>query len=185
MLVTQREAPLSKRTCTGHLTRQALFSHSPPSQKRQRRISHPPPNTHNRQNDQAYGSLTLRYGRPLIATQAQRRSASPESTVPVTVPRSVSRSRRWRCAHPAKSPYPQSRAHNAPDHTTRPLRVSVLRQERRQAHRRRYLELPILQEDHRWRSLHRLVSAPALTTIALAAPDIQWNNKGRDNADQP
>ena len=34
--------------------------------------------------------------------QAQRRSASPESTVPVTVPRSVSRSRRWRCAHPDK-----------------------------------------------------------------------------------
>jgi hypothetical protein len=35
-----------------------------------------------------------------LRLQAQRRSASPESTVPVTVPRSVSRSRRWRCAHP-------------------------------------------------------------------------------------
>jgi hypothetical protein len=47
--------------------------------------------------------------------------------------------------------------------------MPVLRKERRQAHRRRYLELPILQEDHRWRSLHRLVSAPALIAIAPAA----------------
>jgi hypothetical protein len=119
-------------------------------------------NPQHRQNDQAYASYTLITRQLLIAIQAQRRLASPESTVPVTVPRSVSRSRRWRCARPdSPSLAKNDSSHWCSDHTTRPLRVPVLRKERRQAHCCWHLELPILQEDHRWRSLHRRVSTPS------------------------
>jgi hypothetical protein len=53
-----------------------------------------------------------------------------------------------------------TRSRSPPDHTARPLRVPVLRQERCEASGRWYLELPLLPQDHRRRSLHRLVSAP-------------------------
>lgn len=58
-----------------------------------------------------------------------------------------------------------------PDHTTRPLRVPVLRQELCQAPGRRYLELPILPQDHRRRSLHRLVSPHNTITRYLSLPE--------------
>jgi hypothetical protein len=139
-----------------------------------------PPSTsqpsHNRQNDKAYGSLPIPPGLLLIAIQAQRRSASRESTEPVTVLPCVSRSRRWRCAaleHPHSGGLSLT---SPPDHTARPLRLPVLRKERRQAHCRRYLELPILPQDHRRRSLHSLVRHPALVAIALV---------NQESADKP
>jgi len=82
--------------------------------------------TQHRQHDQAYGFLLLRLRQSLIPIQAQRRSASPESTERGTAPRCASRSRRWRCAYSARSLYLDSECSYFSDHTTQPLRVSVV-----------------------------------------------------------
>lgn len=77
------------------------------------------------------------------------------------MPRSVSRSRRWKCVATWNPQRRRGRlVDTPPGHTARPLRVPVLRQERCQAPGRRYLELPLLPQDHRRWCLHRRVRLP-------------------------